>query len=560
MFREKIKSSFFILLCLCLLLLSGSLVYGKKTDTLDQTTRLSALAKVWGLLKYYHPEVAKGEIDWDAVLISAIPAVKTAGDFDSFNQEINNLILEAGDVNPAHYNPGVPAHPNKFLFKWIKDHSIFNNKVIKKLKTVQKKHVPAENYYVQAAWNQGNTTFENEKKYDDTYYPDENYRLLALIRYWNVIQYFFPYKDVMDENWEEILEEFVPRFIEVDDLFEYHLLVNELASRINDGHGFCSSQVVNYYFGNFYGPFEIRYIQDKTVVTRVFSQMLDDEDQVKVGDIIIQKDGKDILDFRNDVRKYAGGSNENDTQTIINDFVLRGRSSQLEFTFLRGSQVRNVSVPAYYYYLIYEEKQVEDSQLERWKILPGNIGYVHMGLLEKSDVDQAMTELNGTDGIIFDLRYYPAFILYNLGNYLFPNSTPFSLVYYPVLDYPGEFDFGDPLEVGMDNPDYYRGKVVILVDEQTMSRAEFTCMALQASPNATVIGSQTSGSDGDVSYIDLPGGIQMYFSGIGIFYPDGGPTQRIGIVPDIEKRPTVTGIQQGLDEVLDRAIQFIENN
>jgi hypothetical protein len=125
MFKKKFKPSFFVPLCLCLLMfLTAPLAYGKKTDTLDQTTRLAALAKVWGLLKYYHPEVATGAIDWDAALISAIPSVKTAEDFDSFNLEIDNLIQEAGGIDKSDYNPGTPAHPNEPLFKWIKDHSI----------------------------------------------------------------------------------------------------------------------------------------------------------------------------------------------------------------------------------------------------------------------------------------------------------------------------------------------------------------------------------------------------------------------------------------------------
>lgn len=35
-------------------------------------------------------------------------------------------------------------------------------------------------------------------------------------------------------------------------------------------------------------------------------------------------------------------------------------------------------------------------------------------------------------------------------------------------------------------------------------------------------------------------------------------TQRIGIVPDIEVKPTIKGIQEGQDEVLEKAIEMIE--
>ncbi|MGD2089277.1 MAG: S41 family peptidase [Candidatus Aminicenantes bacterium] len=561
MFKPKFKPNFLIPLFLCVLVfLTGVLSYGKKTDTIDQTTRLAALAKVWGLLKYYHPEVAKGEIDWDAALISAIPAVKAAEDFDSFNQEIDNLILEAGDVDQSDYNPGVPAHPNESLFKWVKDTSIFDNEVIKKLKTVQKKHEPVENYYVQAAPYVGNTTFENEKPYSAPYYPDENYRLLALFRYWNIIQYFFPYKDDMDRDWEPVLEEFIPRLLEAGYAMEYHLTIKELTTQLNDSHAYTDSPYLYYFFGYYYAPFQVRYIQNQTIVTRVFPELMDPADTVQVGDIILKRNGTDIDTFRNDMRKYVEASNEPALQRNISVYVVRGKSNQLNFTILRGGQVTNVTVPGYFSSVYYGAMNAADNQLEKWKILPGNIGYVHMGILQVEDVDQMMMDLMYTRAIVFDVRNYPLFTVGYISYYLNPTPEEYAKYTIPDLDYPGEFNFTETHKIGEDNPDYYKGRVVLLVDEWTQSHAEWTCMLFQTAPDVTIIGSQTAGADGNVSYFYLPGNIITVFTGIGVYYPDGTPTQRIGIVPDINVRPTIAGIQQGQDEVLQRAIQFIQDN
>jgi C-terminal processing protease CtpA/Prc len=49
-------------------------------------------------------------------------------------------------------------------------------------------------------------------------------------------------------------------------------------------------------------------------------------------------------------------------------------------------------------------------------------------------------------------------------------------------------------------------------------------------------------------------------SGIGVFYPDKRPTQRIGILPDVEIKPTIAGIRSGRDEVLEEAIRQILGN
>ena len=46
-------------------------------------------------------------------------------------------------------------------------------------------------------------------------------------------------------------------------------------------------------------------------------------------------------------------------------------------------------------------------------------------------------------------------------------------------------------------------------------------------------------------------------SGLGVFYPDHRPTQRVGIVPDVVVRPTIEGIAAGRDEVLEAAVGVI---
>ena len=46
-------------------------------------------------------------------------------------------------------------------------------------------------------------------------------------------------------------------------------------------------------------------------------------------------------------------------------------------------------------------------------------------------------------------------------------------------------------------------------------------------------------------------------SGMGVFYPDKKPTQRVGIIPDIEVKPTLAGIRAGRDKVLEEALRRI---
>jgi C-terminal processing protease CtpA/Prc len=106
-------------------------------------------------------------------------------------------------------------------------------------------------------------------------------------------------------------------------------------------------------------------------------------------------------------------------------------------------------------------------------------------------------------------------------------------------------------------PSFYDGKVMILANEQTQSHAEFTIMSFQTVPGAKTFGSQTAGADGNISTIYLPCGVTTIFTGLGVFYPDGTPTQRVGIKIDYQVKPTMKGIREGRDEVLERAIRYI---
>src|SRR4029453_15210298 len=164
----------------------------------------------------------------------------------------------------------------------------------------------------------------------------------------------------------------------------------------------------------------------------------------------------------------------------------------------------------------------------------------------------------GTKGLIIDIRNYPSeFVVFALGSRLVDRATEFARFTVGDLANPGSFHWrGKPISLVPSEP-RYTGKIAILVDETSQSQAEYTTMAFRSAPNALVVGSTTAGADGNVSPIPLPGGLRSMISGIGVFYPDKKPTQRIGIIPDIEARPTIQGIRDGRDEVLEAALRRI---
>ena len=281
--------------------------------------------------------------------------------------------------------------------------------------------------------------------------------------------------------------------------------------------------------------------------------------------MLLKIDDRNVSDLRKDLWKFATGSNKLGRHHSINWRLLAGKRSQCELVIRRGEETLTVEVKRH------DREAISNANLKQvdppWTVIEKDIGHVDMADFKKEHIHDAMKAFRETRGIIFDMRCYPEFILYDLLPYLSPKAKPFAKFTQPDILRPGIFTATQPIEIGPKQgllslfasaPDAYPGKIVILVDETTISRAEFVTMALQTAPHATVIGSQTAGADGNVSQIVLPGGMWTSFSGIGVFYPDGRETQRVGIVPDIEIRSTVRGIQRGEDEILTRAVRFLK--
>jgi C-terminal processing protease CtpA/Prc len=188
--------------------------------------------------------------------------------------------------------------------------------------------------------------------------------------------------------------------------------------------------------------------------------------------------------------------------------------------------------------------------------LSDEVAYIKLSTIKAADLRRYIDDAAGTKGLIIDIRNYPSeFVVFALGQLLAQEVTPFARFTSADLANPGAFRWGAELSLHPEQP-RYRGKVAILVDEVSQSQAEYTTMAFRA-VGGKVVGSATAGADGNVSQIPLPGGVHSMISGLGVFYPNKAPTQRVGIVPDVVSRPTAQGIRDGRDEVLEAGIRLV---
>ena len=542
-----------------------SVVIGFNTayaQRLSETEKLAATAKVWGFLKYYHPRVADGKYNWDQELFDILPHVRAASTKEELSQVYMDWLGKLGKVKECKSckpNNSLAYFDKNFDLSWLNDNRTFTAELSERLRYIEQNRHQGKKYYVSANKNitkANNVKVTNEIIYRDFSWNDENLRLLALFRYWNIVEYFFPYKYQTDTDWDEVLHTMIPKFLYPKTELEYNLALLELIVSIDDSHAGYHNDELGLHFGNYWVPAEFKLIDEKAVITGFYHDSLAGIDDIRIGDIITKVNGQETGSIFEEKEKYITGSNTSRKQLNAFRFILNGSSDSVKVEFIRDNQAYTKAIKRY----LVNELKPRAKETEKFKFLDGNIGYVNMGVIVPNDVPEVMEALKGTKAIIFDIRNYPKGTLYTVANYISSKRNDFYKATYPDLNYPGKFIWKNGRQCGQNGDLQYKGKVVLLTDERAQSYAEFTVMALQTGDNVTTIGSQTSGADGNISTIEMVDGHKTAITGIGIFYPDNIETQRKGVKIDIEIRPTIQGVIDGKDEVLEKAIEFINRN
>lgn len=527
---------------------------------------LAVLGNVWGYLKYYHPAVNKGEYNWDYELFRVLPKIIECKNDNERNEILLAWIDQLGPTDVGTQKQSntddVKLTPD---LKWLEDVNVLGEQLSKRLTGLQWLKRDGDAYYVRVA-PAGNPEFKNEKPYsigEKAYnvkrYPDAGLRLLALYRYWNIIQYYFPYKHLIEEDWKKVLPEFIPVFVNAANALEYGKAALSLIERVHDTHAniYGSSPALEEFRGVYYAPLQVTFIENKAVITRYLADADERLTGLKKGDIITAVNGVSVEELIKARLPLTPASNYSTKLRNIANDLLRGSDSIMTLTYHREQTTGTTKVNCYSAKKVYANFKIKDTC---FKYVTPEIGYIYMGTIKKDYIADVMPGFLKTKGIIIDLRCYPsASVIPLLGAYLMPKETPFVNFTFCSIVNSGTFTYktNNFTYVGKKNSDYYKGQVVILVNEQTQSAAEYAAMAYRVAPRTTVVGSTTAGADGNVSWFYLPGGIQTCISGIGIYYPDKRETQRVGIVPDVTIRPTIKGFNEGRDEVLEKAIELI---
>lgn len=522
---------------------------------------LAVLCKVWGLMKYYSPDLSQSRIDWDSVAVHEIKSIIKG------SSTVDNIVKRMVDFQRPETLNSIDTNVKSkdvFLspdFNWVYKGQLKKEARIK-IEAIINQKPNCKNRYYKFFKNSDLYQFTNENSDKWGNFPPAEVRVLALFRYWNSINYFFPYRELIDLSWGTILPKYIPLFYQAKSEVEYKKAVLRLITEIQDSHSFFTeygSQKIDSLFGITQPPIELSFVDNKMIVTGYYGN----EDSLKtiipMGSIIISINGKPIQERIDELRPFVGGSNMAAKMRDIASLVLRTNSNNIILGISINGNAKKVKMLTYYIYKMPKDLKTDQ---KAFKMLKKGIGYIQISNINEDSLDPIKNQLNRINKLIIDMRGYPYGInLEDFGNLFLPKPSEF--VAFTLVDScrPGFFNWrrGSDYILGGQSKNVYKGQIIILINEYTQSAAEFYTMALEKIPNVVTIGSNTAGADGNVIKIHLPGNISASYSAIGIYYPDGKQTQRIGLSPQIKKSPTIKGYQNEIDEVLEEAIRYYDN-
>lgn len=519
-----------------------------------QITNISKLCKIWGYMKYYHPDIYSGKYDWDKELFKVLPSVVNSKNTNDTENEILQWV-SSYSVDEKHLTSQLDStNIDTYIdLSWI--NNLSNNQLKEYLKRLHSLKREMKSFYVE--YDQSLIPIFKEQEYPLFHISDINYRLLFLFKVWNVIEYFSPYKNILDSNWNSVLIKLIPNFIAVSDIDSFMKRccypINVLLS---DNHVRIWFDKDKSPFSKVYNGFtpRLKFIENKLVVIGIDSSQ-SDYTNIQKGDVINKVNNKNIKYYKSKYAKEFSYASDGGLKFALYKNILKSTDSIINISFSRGNKDFETFVNIKT--LENEDLYSTDKEHSHYFISNDSILYIKLEAIRGEENQDIISQIQNSRKIIVDIRNEPTGLLYDeLADAITSNNQFFAMVHFPYIQFAG--NYLNKIKIPTPNKNIFDGKVVVITDENALSHSEYTIMKLQKANNCITIGDNTMGVDGNARSIVLPFNLRLSFTAIGIYYPDGGETQRVGVKIDEIVKPTIRGIREGRDELLERAIELIE--
>ena len=181
-------------------------------------------------------------------------------------------------------------------------------------------------------------------------------------------------------------------------------------------------------------------------------------------------------------------------------------------------------------------------------------------LFNFEDFLQQLRDASGARGLVLDMRGFPGINPVAVAQHLMTEPFVSAFFHIPLLTGPDVRALSESRDsYTPESSPSFTGPIVLLVGPQTASRAENFSIMLVAGKRVRVVGQRSAGTNGSITNLMLPGRIQFMFTGTEVRFPDRSTFHGVGIVPDVEVKPTASDLATGRDPELLKAIELLQS-
>jgi hypothetical protein len=359
---------------------------------------------------------------------------------------------------------------------------------------------------------------------------------------WNVARHFYPYWQVVPLDWDGVLRKWLAAQPERQSRAALADQLRRLIAPLDDGHG----RIVDLQDKQpkLRLPIAVRPLGDRWVVEASLVP-----ERVRPGDVIASVDGKPAARHFAGLMALQSGSPQYVRWRAAVQFAIGPRDSSVTLGLERAGRKLTET-------LRYDrEKATIAARPQPFSEIAPGIFYVDFFRFDKAALAAAHDKLAAAKGIVFDVRGYMSPESAEMVKYWLtgPDSAQWMIV--PRFDRPfGRFDtgwsFGWQVErdASLEKP-----KKVLLMDGRSLSYAESIIGYFAGQRTGRILGERSGGANGNVDLATLPSGLVYGFTGMKVTRHDGSVFHREGFAPDVVVAPTIAGLAEGRDELIERA-------
>ena len=364
-------------------------------------------------------------------------------------------------------------------------------------------------------------------------------QLADVVVVWNVLRHFYPYWAEVGIDWDERLVPNLRAARSTASREEHRAAVRHLMAEARDGHGYVNETVISREWAQL--PVVLRFVEGSLVI--VASSMAT---EASVGAAVLSIDGVPAVERSRGEMALASGSRRWQRVIALRSILFGLKGSRTNIAIDDGSDVRVVTME-------YAEAPSVTRPEAMVEMEPG-LWYVDLTRAKMDEIEPKLDVLASAVGVVFDLRGYPTDSGIGILRHLIDAAESDRWMHVPKIVGPfyemaGWEDYGWDLEPA---EPHFSGMFVFLTDDRAISYAESVMGYVADRKLGTIVGSPTAGTNGNVACFVTPGGFDVRFTGMWVTRHDGtSPFHLVGVVPDVPVEPTVSGIREGRDEVLD---------